>query len=91
MTPVGMMPSFGQLTTSSARGPRSTQAFQNKEMSFINLSSTQQPQSNGKMSADVAADFAGIRANQGPQQNQSWYGKIVDHFVGKQISKAMSS
>ena len=92
MAPVGMTPSFGQLTTSYARGPQAAQKFQNTEFNFISSMNNTPSGSAQKMDANMAADFQDIRQMQGEQGGKKGlYGKIVDFFVGQNINKAMNA
>lgn len=42
-----------------------------------------------KLTADVAADYKGIRANMGQPQNRSLLGKIADFIVNKKLDNAV--
>ena len=86
---------FGQLTTSNYI-PRAMRLDNDAGMGMINqLNSVYTPDSTGQpgggpptLTADVASDYADIRASQGPRQGGGIISTIADWIVGRKIADA---
>lgn len=89
------VPQFGGLTQAShARGPMATNNFQNIEFNFMdNLQGPKQGGGGPKLTADVAADYAGIRAGMdqdtsGMNPIQKGIRFISNMIVGNKLANA---